>query len=291
MRFFRHRGEGGAVAAALLGDRLVPITRFAPALAPREPESLDEIVQAGRLPAVARAAQAASGRPSGPRLDEVELLAPLVRPPKIWCVGLNYRAHAADLDAALPSAPVGFMRPAASIIGPGAPIRLPRASSRVTGEGELVCVLGRAARDLDLAAAAGAVAAFTLAVDSTAEDILRQNPRFLTRAKSFDTFLSLGPCLATPDELGGALPDVRITTLHGGRPARSAPVRDMSRSPASLIAFFSEDMTWRAGDILLTGTPGAVPIRPGDTVGAEARGIGRLENPVHGNPVADDRKA
>ena len=209
MRVGRYRREDGRPeAAVLVGERLVPVRRLAPGLAAGDPGAphgdLDGIVQAGRLPDLRRATAAAAGdatREDGPRATEVELLAPLVRPPKIWCIGLNYRAHAADLDAAMPDAPVGFMRPSASIIGPGAEIRLPAASQRVTGEGELVIVLGRGGRGFGRAGAYSRVAALTLAVDMTAEDILLQNPRFLTRAKSFDTFLSLGPFLVTPDEV------------------------------------------------------------------------------------------
>ena len=267
-----------------MGDRLIPIRELAPELTPTEPGDLDEVVQSGRLAAVAEAARRyeGAGGATGLRLDEVDVLAPLVRPPKIWCIGLNYRAHAADLDARTTETPVGFMRPNASIIGPGDTVRLPRASRRVTGEGELVIVLGRSGQDIPSSGALAAVGAYTLAVDMTAEDILRQNPRFLTRAKSFDTFLSLGPCLVTPDEVATreSLPAVRTSTLLNGEPARSALVEAMTHPPERLISFFSEDMTWKAGDVLLTGTPGAVVIEDGDTVGAEVEQIGRLENPV-----------
>ena len=284
MRFYRYKTPSGTDAGVLLGDRLIPIRELAPELTPAEPGDLDEVVQRGRLPAIAEAARryGGAGGATGLRLDEVEVLAPLVRPPKIWCIGLNYRAHAADLDARTPETPVGFMRPNASIIGPGDTVRLPRASRRVTGEGELVIVLGRSGQDIPSSGALAAVGAYTLAVDMTAEDILRQNPRFLTRAKSFDTFLSLGPCLVTPDEVATceSLPAVRTSTLLNGEPARSALVEAMTHPPEKLISFFSEDMTWKAGDILLTGTPGAVVIEDGDTVGAEVEQIGRLENPV-----------
>ena len=282
MRLYRYRSGDGAEAAVLIEGRLVPVPAFAPELAPARPGDLDELVQRGRLPALAAAAARAGPVAAGPAPEEADLLAPLVRPPKIWCIGLNFRAHARDLDAAPPETPVGFMRPARSIIGPGDPVRLPRASGRVTGEGELVIVLGRSGCDFGTGEAFSAVGACTLAVDMTAEDILRQNPRFLTRAKSFDTFLSLGPCLVTPDEVATpeSLPEVRISTLRNGEAARTARVEAMAHSPEQLLSFFSRDMTWQAGDILLTGTPGAVAIRDGDTVGAEVPGIGRLENPV-----------
>ena len=293
MRLYRHRSDAGPVAAVSIADRLVPVERVAPALAadlaPGDREApfadLDAVIAGGRLPDLAAAAEraASEGRPAeGPPPDEAELLAPLTRPGKIWCTGLNYRAHAADLDAEPPGAPVGFLRPTQSLIGPGDTVRLPRDSRRVTGEGELVAVLGRNGRDFAEAEAFAAIAAFTLAVDMTAEDLLRQNPRFLVRAKSYDTFVSVGPCLVTPDEIGGAaaLPELVTHTLFDGKRLRSAPVARMTYSPEHLVAFFSRDMTWRAGDLLLTGTPGAVVIEDGDRVGAEVEGIGRLENPV-----------
>ena len=284
MRLYRYNTSLGPEAAVLMGDRLIAIHDFARYLLPGDRADLDAVVQDGRLPALAEAARQREeeGHAVGPELADVELLPPLVRPPKIWCVGLNYRAHAADLDANTTATPVGFMRPNQSIIGPGATVRLPRASQRVTGEGELVIVLGRSGQDIAPDDAWSAIGACTLAVDMTAEDILRQNPRFLTRAKSFDTFLSLGPCLVTPDEVAtpASLPAIRTTTLHNGEPARTALVEAMTHPPEKLISFFSEDMTWKAGDILLTGTPGAVVIEDGDTVGAEVEPIGRLENPV-----------
>ena len=284
MRVYRYLESGRPEVGVLLGGRLVPVSRVASGLAPAAPGDLDEIVQRGRIPALGAAAAAATAPPWGPRLPEVELLAPLVRPPKIWCIGLNYPDHARDLDAATTESPVGFLRPAASIVGPGDPVRLPRGSKRVTGEGELVLVLGRTGRDWTAGEAWGAVCAFTLAVDMTAEDLLRENPRFLTRAKSYDTFLSLGPGLVTPEEVAPAseLASVRVATLLEGRAARTNVVGNMTHAPEKLVRFFSEDMTWRAGDILLTGTPGAVPLLPGATVGAEVAGIGRLQNPVEG---------
>ena len=295
MRLYRYRSDAGPVAAVSIADRLVPVERVAPALAGDLASGdrgtpfadLDAVIGRGRLPDLAAAAEraaTASGErpPDGPRPDEAELLAPLTRPGKIWCTGLNYRAHAADLDAEPPSAPVGFLRPTQSLIGPGDTVRLPRDSRRVTGEGELVAVLGRSGRDFPEAEAFAAVAAFTLAVDLTAEDLLRQNPRFLVRAKSYDTFVSVGPCLVTPDEIGGAdaLPELVTHTLFDGKRVRSAPVARMTYPLEHLVAFFSRDMTWRAGDLLLTGTPGAAVIEDGDRVGAEIEGIGRLENPV-----------
>src|SRR3712207_2961412 len=129
--------------------------------------------------------------------------APLYRRPrKIWGIGLNYVEHAGDLSETAPSEePASFMRPDTTIIGPDDEIVLPAQSERVTAEGELALVLGREAKDVPEEDAPHFVAGFTTVLDMTAEDILRKNPRYLTRSKSFDTFFSFGPELVSPDEI------------------------------------------------------------------------------------------
>ena len=129
--------------------------------------------------------------------------APLYRRPrKIWGIGLNYVEHAGDLSESAPAdEPASFMRPDTTIIGPGDEVVLPAQSERVTAEAELALVIGREARDVPEEDAPSVVAGFTTVLDMTAEDILRRNPRYLTRSKSFDTFFSFGPELVTPDEI------------------------------------------------------------------------------------------
>ena len=174
------------------------------------------------------------------------------------------------------------MRPAFSMVGPGDTIHLPPASERVTGEGELAIVIGKRCRDITEEEAEGAIGAFVPAIDMTAEDILRRNPRFLTRAKSFDTFLSLGPFLVTPDEIGGReqMRKIRTATRLNGEVQRENVVAHMKHAPEALISFHSRGMTWLPGDLLLTGTPGAVVLQDGDVIGSEVAGVGLLENPV-----------
>jgi 2-keto-4-pentenoate hydratase/2-oxohepta-3-ene-1,7-dioic acid hydratase in catechol pathway len=143
-------------------------------------------------------------------------------------------------------------------------------------------VIGRRCKYVTRAEAFHVIAGFMPAIDITAEDILRRNPRFLTRAKSFDTFLSLGPYLVTREEFADP-EDVRrieVSTLLNGEPVRSNVGTNMRHDVYDLIAFHSRVMTWEPGDVLLTGTPGAVVIRPGDRVGASVAGVGELENPV-----------
>ena len=130
--------------------------------------------------------------------------APLYRRPhKIWGIGPNYAEHAGDLDERAPAEePASSMRPDTTIIGPGDTIRLPEGVERVTAGAELVVVAGRRAKDIGEDEAPSVVVGFTIVLDMTAEDILRRNPRYLTRTKSFDTFFSFGPQLLTPTKWG-----------------------------------------------------------------------------------------
>jgi 2-keto-4-pentenoate hydratase/2-oxohepta-3-ene-1,7-dioic acid hydratase in catechol pathway len=202
------------------------------------------------------------------------------RPRKIWGIGLNYVEHAGDLEETAPSEePASFMRPDTTIIGPGEDIQLPEQSERVTGEAELGLVIGREARDVSEEEAPAVVAGLTAILDMTAEDILRKNPRYLTRAKSFDTFFSFGPQLVTLDEVGEIL-NLTVATVLNGEVRRENVVSNMTFSPWYLVSFHSKVMTLLPGDIISTGTPGAVVIQDGDMVSCRIDEFESLSNPV-----------
>jgi 2-keto-4-pentenoate hydratase/2-oxohepta-3-ene-1,7-dioic acid hydratase in catechol pathway len=280
LRLCRYEERGTVASGVVVDGRIVSLRAVNRALRADFPLTLDELVQEERLFELRdRSGEIAT---DGPALSEVRLLAPLVRPPKIWCIGLNYVEHASDLSEKSPEEPASFMRPAFSIVGPGETIHLPKASERVTGEAELAIVIGRKCRDVSEKEAESVIGAFVPAIDMTAEDILRRNPRFLTRSKSFDTFLSLGPFLVTPDEIGGReeVLKIRTSTRLNGEVQRENVVAHMKHDPYALISFHSRGMTWLPGDVLLTGTPGAVVLNDGDVVGSEVAGVGLLENPV-----------
>jgi 2-keto-4-pentenoate hydratase/2-oxohepta-3-ene-1,7-dioic acid hydratase in catechol pathway len=207
--------------------------------------------------------------------------APLYRRPrKIWGIGLNYVEHAGDLSETAPSEePASFMRPDTTIIGPGDEIVLPSQSERVTAEGELALVMGREAKDVSEADAPLFVAGFTTVLDMTAEDILRRNPRYLTRSKSFDTFFSFGPELVTPDEIED-VDTLEVSTMLNGKVHRSNTVLNMTFSPWWLVSFHSRIMTLLPGDVISTGTPGAVVIQEGDVAGCRITGFESLSNPI-----------
>jgi 2-keto-4-pentenoate hydratase/2-oxohepta-3-ene-1,7-dioic acid hydratase in catechol pathway len=205
---------------------------------------------------------------------------PYRRPRKIWGIGLNYVEHARDLSETAPSAePASFMKPDTAIIGPGETIRVPLQSERTTGEAELGIVIGQRCKDVPQDQAYRVVAGFVPIIDITAEDILQRNPRNLTLSKSFDSFFSFGPHLVTPDEIEDPL-SLQVATYLNGQLHRRNVVANMTFRPDFLIAFHSRVMTLLPGDIISTGTPGAVVISDGDLVEARIDGFPTLANPV-----------
>jgi len=205
---------------------------------------------------------------------------PLYRHPrKILGIGLNYRDHAADLNAPYPTEPASFMKCDNTIIGPGDAIELPPQSERVTAEAEIGVIIGRTCRGISEQQAPDYIAGYCLILDMTAEDILQKNPRFLTRSKNFDTFFSFGPELITPDEVPDVL-KVKVGTYSNGKLHRENVVANMAFPPHYLVSFHTHVATMYPGDIISTGTPGAVVIRDGDLAECRIDGLGRLSNPV-----------
>jgi 2-keto-4-pentenoate hydratase/2-oxohepta-3-ene-1,7-dioic acid hydratase in catechol pathway len=209
---------------------------------------------------------------------------PLLRHPrKIWGIGLNYLDHAGDLSEKLPDEPASFIKGDHTIIGPGDTIELPPQSQRVTAEAELGLIIGRTCYQVDEDEALDYVAGVCCILDQTAEDILQRNPRFLTRSKNFPTFLSLGPELVTLEEVNEVFPDldaIEVATVKNGEKHRSNIVANMTFGPRYLISFHSQVMPLYPGDVISTGTPGAVVIEDGDLAECRIPGIGTLTNPV-----------
>jgi 2-keto-4-pentenoate hydratase/2-oxohepta-3-ene-1,7-dioic acid hydratase in catechol pathway len=216
-------------------------------------------------------------------ITEVEFVAPYRRPRKIWGIGLNYVEHAHDLAETVPDEPASFIKGDHTIIGPGDPIPIPSQSQRTTAEAELGLVIGRECYDVEESVALDYVAGVCPLLDQTAEDILARNPRFLTRSKNFPGFLSFGPRIVPLNEVvahWGSLAAVEVSTVINGAVHKSNVVANMRFDPAFLISFHSKVMPLFPGDIICTGTPGAVHIRPGDVVECRIAGVGVLANPV-----------
>ncbi|UUI02471.1 fumarylacetoacetate hydrolase family protein [Oceanobacillus jeddahense] len=202
------------------------------------------------------------------------------RPRKIWGIGLNYVDHASDLSEKAPSTePASFMKPDTTIIGPHDTIEIPLQSERTTGEAELGIIIGKECKNVSEEEAPSVIAGFTTIIDMTAEDILQKNPRYLTRSKSFDTFFSIGSQLVMPDEVND-VHHLNVSTIINGELHRKNVVSNMTFLPWELVSFHSKVMTLLPGDIISTGTPGAVVIRDGDVIECHIDGFEPLRNTV-----------
>jgi 2-keto-4-pentenoate hydratase/2-oxohepta-3-ene-1,7-dioic acid hydratase in catechol pathway len=276
MRLATVRRNGAEEAAVLTSRGLVPVRSINAWLGRAWPTGLYELIQQGISPQLL-----ADAETTPEALDPATVTyGPLYRHPrKIWGIGLNYREHARDLNAPDPTEPASFMKTDQTIIGPGDTIELPPQSSRVTAEAELGLIIGRTCRNVTEADALSYLAGVCLIIDMTAEDILQVNPRFLTRAKNFETFFAFGPELITMDEV----PDLRhlnVGTYNNNLLTRENIVANMAFPPAYLVAFHSQVATLYPGDIISTGTPGAVVIADGDVAECRIEGLGVLKNPV-----------
>lgn len=277
----RNKNEIGAI---IVENGVVPLDTINNTLGKRWYTSLFEIIQFGQLEEIKDwyNAQGKSELEKCKMIPDNEVeYAPLYRHPrKIWGIGLNYVEHASDLSETAPNTePASFMKPDTTIIGPNDWIKIPLQSERTTAEAELGIVIGKECKDVSEENAADVIAGFTTIIDMTAEDILQRNPRYLTRSKSFDTFFSFGPQLLTKEEVEEVL-DLNVSTVINGELHRKNVISNMTFRPWSLVSFHSKVMTLLPGDIISTGTPGAVVIRDGDVVECQIDGFEKLVNRV-----------
>jgi 2-keto-4-pentenoate hydratase/2-oxohepta-3-ene-1,7-dioic acid hydratase in catechol pathway len=252
--------------------------------------TLDEAFRAGAGPADLASAEATSTV----ALADVELHAPVRSPGRIWAIGFAYAEHMDEVGRdEVDEDPFAFLKAASSITGPGAPIRLPRlAPDRVDYEGEVAVVMGRTAEDVEEDAAWDHVLGFTAANDVSARDVQKQgmynggqpDP---SKAKSFDTFTPLGPCVSTLDEYADPS-DVGLRTVVDGVERQRARTTQLIFSVPRIVSFLSRFGALRPGDVILTGTPAGVGhpegrfLAPGSVVRVEVEGVGVLENVVEG---------
>ncbi|MGF1678740.1 MAG: fumarylacetoacetate hydrolase family protein [Candidatus Methylacidiphilales bacterium] len=226
---------------------------------------------------------------TGEILEISRLLAPL-DPKQILCIGLNYREHALETGAKIPEYPVLFMKTLNAVQDPGGPVVLPRhlRSDEVDYEVELAVVIGKPARNVSRLHALDYVLGYTAAIDVSARDWQKQRSGTQwCRAKSFDTFCPLGPCLVTTEDLGNAA-DLRLTTEVNGVRLQDARTSDMIFDVPALIEFLSGDTTLLPGTVILTGTPHGVGmsrqppvwLQDGDTLSVTIEGIGTLTHRV-----------
>jgi 2-keto-4-pentenoate hydratase/2-oxohepta-3-ene-1,7-dioic acid hydratase in catechol pathway len=209
------------------------------------------------------------------QLSDVRLLSPCI-PSKIVALGLNYHSHAEEFKAPLPNAPLIFLKPSTPVIGPEANIIYPPTSQRVDYEGELGVVIKKPLWRVSAEKALDYVLGYTCFNDVTARD-LQYHDKQWTRAKGFDTFAAVGPCIETELDPG----NVVVETYLNGDLKQQTNTNDLIYSVSELISFISHVMTLLPGDIIATGTPGGIgPMFPGDTVEIKIAPIGTLRNYV-----------
>jgi len=224
-------------------------------------------------------------------LSAVKLLAPIPRPPKLICVGLNYLDHARETGAEIPKVPTIFNKFSTAVIGPGDNIVLPRVSKAPDFEAEFAFVIGTGGRHIPAADWAKHVFGYTIVNDISARDYQRATTQWLM-GKTFDTFAPMGPCIVTQDEI----PDPHDLAIQleiespGAEPEvmQDSNTRELIFKIPDLIAFLSSVFTLEPGDIVSTGTPAGVGfarkppryLHAGEQVIVKVENIGELRNPV-----------
>jgi acylpyruvate hydrolase len=230
----------------------------------------------------------ASEHPAGEdiALAGVELLAPVPRPGKVICIGLNYRAHAKEGGNAIPDYPAVFLRGATSLLDPGADMTYPTCSDSLDFEAELAVIIGKTATDVG-SRALEYVAGYSCFNDGTVRDYQRKSTQW-TAGKNFDRTGGFGPELVTPDELPPGASGLRIMSRLNGQIMQDSNTADLIFDVATLVATLSQAMTLESGDVIATGTPAGVgyartpPVfmRPGDRIEVEIERIGILANTI-----------
>jgi 2-keto-4-pentenoate hydratase/2-oxohepta-3-ene-1,7-dioic acid hydratase in catechol pathway len=219
-------------------------------------------------------------------LGEVRLCAPIPRPPKLICLGRNYRDHIEEQKAKAPEKPLLFSKASSVVTDPGAPIVIPGGSTKVDFEGELAFVMGRRVKNPGKSEAGEAIFGYTCMNDVTDREAQFGDKQWF-RGKSMDTFAPLGPWIVTSDEIGDPL-DLRITTKVNSEVMQSESTDKLIFTPVDIILFAARTMTLEPGDVIATGTPGGVGVfrdpqvflKEGDVVEINVEKIGTLTNPV-----------
>ena len=241
--------------------------------------SMCEAIAAG-VPALA-----AANKSDAVPLSSLNLMAPIPRPPKLICVGLNYRDHAIESGMAIPTIPVIFNKCSNSVIAPGEPVVLPKNSEKPDYEAELAFVIGKSGRHISKERAMEHVFGYTIVNDVSARDFQLATSQWLM-GKTFDTFCPMGPWIVSADEIADPH-NLRIGLRIDGETVQDSSTKELIFGIPELVAHLSSVMTLESGDVVSTGTPPGVGLgrkpprwlKPGETMTVFIEGIGELTNP------------
>jgi len=220
-------------------------------------------------------------------MEKARLLAPIANPPKIMCLGLNYRDHVAEQNAAIPDDLVLFMKPRTAIVGPDDTIIKPSFVNKLDYEAELAIIIGKKAKSISKEEANQHIFGYTCFNDISARDIQFKDKQW-TRGKGFDTFAPIGPCITTTDQIGDPT-NLKIQTRVNGTTRQDSTTGNMIFNVYDIVHRLSQVMTLDPCDIIATGTPSGVgfAMKPepkflniGDTVEIEIQNIGQLRNKI-----------
>jgi 2-keto-4-pentenoate hydratase/2-oxohepta-3-ene-1,7-dioic acid hydratase in catechol pathway len=280
MRFVTLEREGYAEPGVLLGGELIGIGGA----------GFDSVLSviAGGADAMDRVRRWLKNPPPGETFDpaRTRLAAPVPRPPKIVCIGLNYRDHAAESNLPIPETPTVFAKFQTAVTGHRHPIVLPKNSAKPDYEAEFAVVIGQGGRHIPEERWREHVFGYTIANDVSARDFQMATTQWMI-GKTFDTFAPIGPAIVTADEIADPH-NLDISLTLSGEVMQSSNTRNLIFGVPKLIAYLSSVFTLEPGDIISTGTPGGVGmarkpprwLKPGDEVVVRVEGLGELVNPV-----------
>jgi 2-keto-4-pentenoate hydratase/2-oxohepta-3-ene-1,7-dioic acid hydratase in catechol pathway len=278
--------QGGTTRIGVVdGNNIVDLS----AAAPQVPREMCAFIAAG-TDALAAAKQALSGTSGRIAFKDVRLEAPILRPPKILAVGLNYKDHIAETGNKTPEVPMIFNKQSTSVNRPGGDIHLPRASEQLDYEGEFAVVIGRYCRHVPKNRAHEVIFGYAIANDVSVRDWQRRVPTF-TMGKSWDTHCPLGPCITTADEVGDPH-TLDLKTWVNGELRQSSNTSQLLFNAFDLVEHLTTAFTLEPGDVISTGTPGGVAaamkppkwLKAGDVVKVAIDKLGEIENRVIAEP-------
>jgi 2-keto-4-pentenoate hydratase/2-oxohepta-3-ene-1,7-dioic acid hydratase in catechol pathway len=272
--------EAGQTRIGLLkGDEIVDLSVAAPDL----PKEMVAFLEAGD--AAMDAARQAADKPATVKLADVTLESPVLRPPKILAVGLNYREHVEETGRELPKVPIIFNKQSTSATGPFAPIYRPKESVAMDYEGEMGVVIGKRCRRVPKERFAEVIAGYTVLNDVTIRDWQRRSPT-MTMGKSWDSHCPMGPALVTSDEVD--ISKLELKTIVNGDVRQHSDTSYLIFDVPTLVEHLSTAFTLEPGDVIATGTCAGVAaamegmpwLKHGDVVRVEIEQLGAIENKV-----------
>lgn len=292
MRFVRYLHSDIESYGLLTDTEIISLPTLAGALETPLPSTIEELIGLGEegmqtMEQLMLNSTKTEKRKATIKISEANVLAPVSSPPKIICLGLNYRDHAEEAGAKIPDEPIIFMKPRTAIIGPGEPIIQPKFVKNLDYEAELAIIIGKKGKNIPISEAKKYVFGYTAFNDVSAREIQFKDKQW-TRGKSFDTFAPIGPCITTPDQIGD-VGNLKIRTRVNGELRQNSSTKNMVFNVYEVTHYMSLVMTLEPCDIIATGTPAGVAafmkpkpkfLSPDDLVEIEIENIGTVRNKV-----------